>query len=373
MTVLGYYAGTAYDLAGWVTTDRPCRACGANLLNQHVGGRCPECGEPVGASVYGDLLAYADPNWLGVVRKGLRTIWWTTIIGVVVGIVIMAVVGIVSATAASQQIASGAATRPGAASSFNVGFEVGGSGWVQLPSAVVLIALELVFLRGIWSATEADPRRPDPDPDALLRKRTRAVSVAAAAKTIFDQIVGVCVAFAYTGASMAERQAVAQHPILLASGVITNLLFVGSAVAFALHLARLAARIPELALAGRARLAGLGVTAAFVLMMGLGLLIVLLAGQLDPSAAGPGGFGGIPNPSLMAAGCVSALAGLALLGFGVLYWAVVGQTATQIGRAREYAESVWRQPFGAAAVSAPVPPGGVLPPTVPPPPTVGPA
>ena len=76
MTVLGYYGygGVEYDQAGWVRTDRPCRRCGANLRGQHVGGRCQQCGEPVGASVYGDLLAYADPGWLGTVRAGLRLV-----------------------------------------------------------------------------------------------------------------------------------------------------------------------------------------------------------------------------------------------------------------------------------------------------------
>src|SRR4051812_25869253 len=93
MDPIGYYSGMAQApqyQAQWLTADQPCRRCGVNLRGQQLNGRCPQCGTPVGVSLYGDLLSYSDPGWLAKVRTGLLTMLWTTIgmIVLVVGLIV---------------------------------------------------------------------------------------------------------------------------------------------------------------------------------------------------------------------------------------------------------------------------------------------
>jgi len=48
-----------------------------------MGMACPECGAPIGASTHGDLLAYADPDWLDRLRKGTSLKLWNIVLGMV--------------------------------------------------------------------------------------------------------------------------------------------------------------------------------------------------------------------------------------------------------------------------------------------------
>ena len=68
-----------------IETDTPCRKCSYNLRGLTHGGRCPECGTPVGLSTFGDLLRYSDPNWLVTLGRGIGYILW----GILVAIVVM--------------------------------------------------------------------------------------------------------------------------------------------------------------------------------------------------------------------------------------------------------------------------------------------
>lgn len=67
----------ALDAAGLIDEDIPCRRCGYNLKTLSPESKCPECGTSVSRSIHGDLLRFADPDW---VRK-LATGTLTTMIG----------------------------------------------------------------------------------------------------------------------------------------------------------------------------------------------------------------------------------------------------------------------------------------------------
>jgi hypothetical protein len=332
-----------------VTSDRPCRRCGGNLNGQHLGGRCAGCGEPVGASVYGDLLAYADPAWLRAVGNGLRTVWWTILVVAGLIAVLAIIFSVVGIREASRQIASGAATRPATQGASELELSPGGIGW-QVGGGLVYLAVLFTVIRGVWLATTADPRRPTPDLDAPLQKRTRTLFAATGGKAVIDLIVALVVTSVTGNASLTERQAVAAHPLMLASDLVTGALFVTALVSLAYHLSRLAGRVPDLRLAARARAAGWGLASCGAAAVAFNLLILTLTGRENPWAPGPGGAA--PSPSLMAGGCAASLIGLTALGFAVFYWIGIGQTARRVQAAREYAAAVWAQPFGPTGAAA---------------------
>ncbi len=59
-----------------LTRDTPCIHCGYNLRGLVPGGMCPECGHAIDESLRGDLLRFANPNWLRRVRLGVRLQLW---------------------------------------------------------------------------------------------------------------------------------------------------------------------------------------------------------------------------------------------------------------------------------------------------------
>ncbi len=54
-----------FDETGLIAEDVGCRGCGYNLRGLRIEATCPECSIPIGRSVFGDLLRYCNPAWLG--------------------------------------------------------------------------------------------------------------------------------------------------------------------------------------------------------------------------------------------------------------------------------------------------------------------
>lgn len=57
-----------------ITTDRPCPGCNYNLKGLRKGGKCPECGRPIGGKASGrfaDNITHASPRYLRTLRAGL--------------------------------------------------------------------------------------------------------------------------------------------------------------------------------------------------------------------------------------------------------------------------------------------------------------
>ena len=63
---------------GTIQQHMACRRCGYNLRGLTLDMACPECSTPVGDSVHGDLLAFADPDWLDRLRLGTTINLWLT-------------------------------------------------------------------------------------------------------------------------------------------------------------------------------------------------------------------------------------------------------------------------------------------------------
>lgn len=66
-----------------ITEDLKCTRCGYNLRGLTPDKLCPECGTPIGQSVQGNLLRYADPVWVNRLRLGSALLLGAVCTGVV--------------------------------------------------------------------------------------------------------------------------------------------------------------------------------------------------------------------------------------------------------------------------------------------------
>ncbi|MBL8757900.1 MAG: hypothetical protein JNK35_05665 [Phycisphaerae bacterium] len=80
-----------------VTGKQLCNGCGYALVGLPVDGVCPECGRSVAASLAGDDLRFAPPEYLRSLERGARWVQWslvlkvlTIIAGIALGIALMA-------------------------------------------------------------------------------------------------------------------------------------------------------------------------------------------------------------------------------------------------------------------------------------------
>src|SRR5688572_24517360 len=81
----------ALDESGRLAEDIGCRGCGYNLRGLNLGAACPECSTPVGDSIAGDLLSFANPEWIQGLASGARLVAFGQIASIVVGILTLLV------------------------------------------------------------------------------------------------------------------------------------------------------------------------------------------------------------------------------------------------------------------------------------------
>jgi hypothetical protein len=68
-----------------LTDDTSCIRCGYNLRGLSPDGLCPECATPIGRSLRGDLLRFADPDWLARLRFGASLKLWNIVVSFLLG------------------------------------------------------------------------------------------------------------------------------------------------------------------------------------------------------------------------------------------------------------------------------------------------
>jgi hypothetical protein len=74
------------DNQGAIAIDLPCLQCGYNLRGLDPAGRCPECGADIALSTRGDLLRFANPDWLRRVKLGADLMLATILLSLVLGL-----------------------------------------------------------------------------------------------------------------------------------------------------------------------------------------------------------------------------------------------------------------------------------------------
>jgi hypothetical protein len=252
------------DSAGMIAQDLICVRCGYNLRGISPEGVCPECGTPIGRSVRGNLLEFADPDWVERISGGMK--WVVGAVGVRIACGVFAgyatgPLGLFGVTAASADILF----------------------WI------VRQASELVLVAGLWRATEADPG----EPQAESMESRQIARYALAAAMLASLIVGLAGGSAELGL------------ILIAQGIrLVGLL------AISRYAASLALRIPDKPLARHTQIVvwGLAITE--------GCVLLLMAAMASLGGAAPSGV-------QSAGACLLVLLGLAWVVFGLCMIGIV--------------------------------------------------
>ena len=283
------------DAGGLAGPGVVCRKCGYDLRGADPAGRCPECGTAVALSARPDLLRFADPAWVATLARGVRFILWGALVAVVAGAGGMAAFG------------------------------------DTLLGNIVGWAGGLIHFYGAWLLTE-------PNPSALGRDETltarKVVRVAFAASLAGDFLHNLLVRAALPSFLLVGL------PVFDAASSLAEA--VGEFAKFR-YLALLAGRVPDPALARRARQLGWWF-AGCVLAVALGAAVAALIAYALPN--------GVPT-ALIAAGAAAA-AGVGILLIVVMIWALAVQY--RMGKAFRAQAALAREAWaGSAARSSDAP------------------
>jgi hypothetical protein len=288
-----------FDERGEIVVDHECKRCGYNLRGLREDGRCPECGTPIGLSTTGDLLRFADPEWVEKVARGLKIILWMILVGVIAGIL--------SAVAGAT-----------------VGQEF---------STILMFIVQLITFYGVWLMTEPDPSGIGEDPNITARKVIRI--------TLVVGLLNSPLQFALGALNLPRAGVILVGLIMLLVGLVG---LVGEFAKF-IYYERLARRIPEDSLAGRARFLKWAFTITLAVMVVVGG-IAAIVGATAPAGAGGAG------PGLVLLGCLALPAGLAMLVFSVMTLFLLLRLRKAIAQQANLARATWAAALADGAMPA---------------------
>jgi len=288
-----------FDERGEIVVDHECKKCGYNLRGLREDGRCPECGTPIGLSTTGDLLRFADPEWVEKVARGLKIILWMILVGVIAGFL----AGVAGAT---------------------IGEEAG---------TVLMFVVGLISFYGVWLMTEPDPSGIGEDPNITARKVIRITLVVGLLSSPLQLAVDA-LDLPYAGVVL-----------VVIAGLLVGLVGLVGEFAKFIYYERLARRIPEDSLAGRARFLkwAFTITLAVVVVVGG---IAAIVGATAPAGAGGAG------PGLALFGCLALPAGLAVLGFSVMTLFLLLRLRKAIAEQAKLARATWAAALADGATPA---------------------
>jgi len=245
-----------------IAADTPCVRCGYNLRGLTPDMACPECFTPVAHTLQGNLLAYADPEWLARLRRGVALKLLNLLLGI-----LLTVATVVALVLAGSQ--------PGARAKTEL--------------LMLVIALPLALL-GIWAVfliTAQEPRVSLDEDPVTLRTIVRACTVITQGGHL-----------ARAGLEALEKSGNVAEIALVCLWITASLAGIVAYFGEFVYLRRFAHRVPDLPLARSTTIVMWGMVTSVVIAGIGGALFALLAGL--GKSAGPVG----------AVACVGAAASL---------------------------------------------------------------
>ena len=272
----GPYGHQAYSPApeGPIGNDLPCRKCGYNLRGLTPAMRCPECGTAVGYSLQGDLLRFCDPGWVDTLSRGTSLIVW----GIVTYIAALILGMILGAAAGGSR---------------------GGAVGVVILVGIAVIGAWILMTIGWWLLTQPDPSGMGEERYGTSRKISRVALIVG----IFSQLLNLVTQAAPLDASMMIGVLILQ--------MIAGLISVVGFYAQLIYLEKLARRIPDDKLSGRAYTVRWGITISYGVLIVVGVVVAIAVRNTD-LRQGPGG-------GIAALGCIAIIALIAVAVFLIMY------------------------------------------------------
>jgi hypothetical protein len=277
----------------FVTSDVPCRKCSYNLRTQPIAGKCPECGAPVGVSIYGDLLRYSEPRWLHMLATGTKLILIN--IAIVIGMVIVGMI-------------------------FG-GMGVANAVWAKSTIQLIALAGNILGFFGSWLLTERDPGGIGEDQYGTARKVIRV--------TLLCNVAGGFISFVFNLTTLSP----AGSGLLAAASGLLGIIGVIGVYALLQYLEKLARRIPDDSLSARAKMLKVWLCTIY----GIFLVIGIIAGvaMMVRGAAGPN------LGVMMVIGCFALVLGIVLLVLGIMYILMIDRFRTAFNQQAALAEQIW--------------------------------
>ena len=293
------------DEHGVVQADVLCRKCGYNLRGLRREGQCPECGAPISVSTRQELLCFAEPDYVQKLARGSHRV----------------ISGLTFALVCAGLFLFGAAR-------WTTSRQVGLWDNIGLIGAVLgilgFIWGALLFLRGLWGLTSAEP--------GVYRAREHVTARRLVRFYVLASFLGPLLSYAVMEFAVPLRVWAAFVIICLGFLVLR----VVAIVAYFRHLGGIAERIPDRVAIGKAQSVGknlaigVGVLAFFAAIETLirwGPVLVAPGGGTPPTAPAPSSTPGVLYQILASRvwrttqGFVSSVASLAVfVGFLRAVW-----------------------------------------------------
>lgn len=272
------------DPQGVLALDHECRKCSYNLRGLHCDGRCPECGTPIGLSLQGDLLRFADPDWVDKVALGLKIILW---------MILFATVAAILGGALSHAVS-------------------------PVLAPVIHFLASLISFYGVWFITEPDPSGIGEDPSITARKVIRVTLVVGLVSALL-QIIAAAETFSGVVTFVLGG-------LILLAGIVA---LIGVFATF-VYYEKLARRIPDDRLAVRARFLKWAYTIV--------LAVMAVAGGLMGLATAVGGSVG---PGFGVLACLMLPVLLGLIVFGVMTIFMLLKLRRAVAEQARLARATW--------------------------------